>query len=691
MSRLHFFTGENSITQIQQPDFAYGEISNIGNQERYNLENKFSVASNAPVYAMVKSLVLMVTNEADSNLLNVALLPIDNNYMAGYPVKFIIYRGIAKSAIINTSGNIVQSDSSWEEDNILKIIHNLQDKINQDTGTTDEPDFNCLGVQFDGFQNETLIESILSDETDDFHPLIVPSGCQIGKFAGGSELAGIEIVLDKIGKETTLEVLKADTHILEVPELVVNPSLPEREKIKLQFKDRIAREEILAYIDVTALYGSFENQGLKIIGVSNNTNYLSNFLNKNSIYIDIRDERGFSYNHFLRVEDEIQVGFYDANDNVVYTGETYYNPWPVLKLSNLDYNTSKEFFYIKIPMIIGTPENALVLTSFTKKVSVGNESRDIRYKLLNPIDRNGNIKLNETEPIKLRNWVELNSNKLGCNYFLLKIDRIAPVDGDDVLSPVWNSFFSTKMNPIFGITNIDEGELRIKTYSAINAPLLTTSSSDQIFYPTIGIAADKYHITFFAFYREGSYNPYKEDRNYPLKMMETTKFKYAFSTDELDYQNPDQAVGFLYYLTKNDKIKDYRLSQYAFNDTDNGLNQAKFVKFLKDGAVADSDLFFRNFQAITFTHGEYEALMDFYDTPPTDNDYIAEHPLYVRSKNVKLYDYEKFSYLENIATLGIAKIEGDDTTEKYQVSLVEHPNDVIVNGEQVVFTSMVSN
>ncbi|WP_460836688.1 hypothetical protein, partial [Massilia agri] len=119
-----------------------------------------------------------------------------------------------------------------------------------------------------------------------------------------------------IGYEPTLKLLMASSHSLEIPKLVIDSGLNEVEKLKLKFNNRFKKEEILSYLDITAFYGATKNQGLRVKGADNGNDFLSRFYNKNTVYIDIRDDWGFSYNHFFKFKDELNVGFYSADSNV---------------------------------------------------------------------------------------------------------------------------------------------------------------------------------------------------------------------------------------------------------------------------------------------------------------------------------------------------------------------------------------
>lgn len=689
MAKFHFFTDESKMSP-QTDAQSYGQLPNQGGKQRYNLENKFTVATSAPVFAVTKSILLAVEDSADSDLLNIALLPVEGNYSAGFPVKFFIYRGVLKSSLIEGNGNIKEDDGTWGSNNILKLIKDLQDKINQDNNTSDVATSNSLGLQFGGLPEVTFLESILFDYTDDFHPLVIPKGCQIGLFSGGANLAGIQVVLDKVGSEASLQLLKSSTSVFEIDELVIPSGITEKEKLKLQFQNRSAKEEVLAYMDITAFYGACKNQSIRVTDLPNKDNFSTLFFNNDVVYVDIRDERGFSFNHFYKFNDTIEVGFYKNRRNIRFDETDYYEGWPILTLKNKSYRTRRKYFYLKLPILVGMPEVANVLTAFNKRVSVGSSRRSIRYALLNDVDLQGNTSLKTSEQVRLKNW-EFDDDTLASNYFLLKIDRITNTDASQVLTPVWNSFFSLKMKHIFKLDDIADKEYRVKTYASVNAPLVTDKTSQEIFYPTIGIAADKYHITFFSFYRESAHRLYRKRDFQTTKAIDTGKFYNAVDTDKLDYQNSDQAVGFLYQIANNARIQDYELTQYAVTDAENQIQEAKFLSYLKTGELNLNDDFFENFDAITFTHQEYAQLLTAASVAISDTDFISTHPLFIRGKNNKKYRYNQFSLVETTVSLGVPKVVGNDVDNNYVVDLQEYPNDIQYNNEDITFISATIN
>lgn len=685
---FYFFTELNKLN-AQEEQNSYGYTEKASNKETYNLHNKFSVTEGAAVFSITKSLVFFQEDKSDASLLNVALFPLESNYMAGLPIKFFVYRGISKMSILKANNEIKEVDSSWKTNNILQIIHENQEKINEKTGTADKANSGVLGLGLNGLENSVLLESILFDHTDSFHPLIVPGGCEIGKFYGGSKLISVEVILDKIGEEANLAFLKANENKLEVDELVLDNSLTEKEKKRKVFKDRAEREKVLSYMDITAFYGSCYNQNYNIDGVEDNniSALFEKFYNKNTVYIDVRDERGFSFNHFLKERENLSLGFYDGQNEIQYQELNYYSEWPILKLSNKAYLNSKKEFFLKLPITIGMPEVANVLTSFTKKVSLKKDAIYKKYRLLSQLDVIGNTKLKETEAIKLENW-SFSDNSLGANYFLLKIDKLSFTDKSIALDSVWNGFFSLKMKNVFSLDNISEGEFRLKTYSSINAPLMTNDNLSGMYSPTIGLVADKYHITFFSLYDELVLEEDSSNRAIYPKLIETGKFNYTFDNATLSYQD-NQAVGFLFQMINN-KVEGYEINQYSISDTENSIDSKFLLIQKKEEGNVNFQKFMDNFHAITLTHEEYNELLSKVDSPIIDGDFITNCDYFIRGSQNKKYDYEQFSFLETSITVGIPKIVNTNE-DAFSILIEEYPEEIKVNNKLITLTSAIAN
>lgn len=653
MSNIHFFTGEQSIQNVQVLEESFGKQNDDGADEVYNLESKFKVAADAPAFAITKSLVLAVQDATNSNQVNIALLPI-NSYSAGFPVKLFIYRGINKSSLVDGSDKIKIHDGTWSGDNILKVINELYAKINNvAVPTVNTVSGDSLGLHFGSVAGDPFLEAIFYDDTDDFHPIIVDAGCQIGKFIGGTNLCGIEVVLDTIGYEPKLSTLKSSSHKLQLPKLVLGSGLTEIEKLTLRFNNRTSKEEVLSYLDITAFYGSCKNQDIRVNGTNNGNDFLTNFYNKNTVYIDIRDDRGFSYNHFFKYKDSLAVGFYSANTSIVdpvYTDMDYYLNWPILKLNDQVFNTGKKDFYVKLPISIGSPVKEHIISSYTGKIATKNRGKRRSHINLSYNDRGVNIPLNNSEEIKLNNW-KYNDNKLGSNYFLIKKNTIETQEVLSDLDNIWHNILSLKMNPLFGFDNIEAGEFRINTYTSINNPIINDKGAGVYYYPTVGIAVDMYHVTFFTMREELVFkqNSFKEKIYLPLTGK--GKFKVAFDSTAYSFSEPGQNVGFLNQIVNPavSKAPSFGLVKHSFEDPEDASNLLKFITYAKRRAEQTNDELFDSFETITFTHSEYNALKARQDLLTGS---FPKHPKYISCVKGLSRSHFSFEYSELDITTG---------------------------------------
>ncbi len=680
MNKINFFIDKNSISSVQLSEDAFGGLPDENNFERYNLENRLVLAVDAPAFSITQSVVLAIENQQNPSLINMALMPL-NSFTAGLPILIFIYRGLRKSALLNGT-DIKVEDSTWDGNNILKIIKNNQDKINQKLGTSEIAQSTSLGMQFGSLPNDKYIESLFFDNTDDFHPIIVPSGCQIGKFQGGTTTAGIEVLLDRVGYEPQLAILKSDKNVFSIEKLNVD-GLTDKEKLRERFINRTIKEEILNHIDITAFYGSCRNQGINVVGLENDNTFLEKFYNKNSVYIDIRDERGFSYNHFYRYDDEINIAL-PENNGINYTLTPYYAKWPLLKITNSEFITSDKKIYLKIPLSGGIPENLNILSSLTKGVTLSIPKKSEQHFVLATQLRDGTIKLKESEPVALKNWTYTN-NKLGANIFLLKKGVLGKNNSLEENNLIWDSFFSLNMNNFFGTTNIEDGEYRIKTYAPYNSNILADAQNNEVFLPTIGIAVDKFNITFFAFYDTNVFSE-TNNRYLPLmKLLGTGRYKLSLSDSEINYDPNNKGLGFLYQITKNQQINNYELLHSSFQRPEDNTTKEALI-YAKLGEK-ETDLFFENFHAISITHQEYNVLKQIESNNP---DFINQHPHYLTKNNSEYSSYQQFNFIESLISIGIPKLITTDDIN-YSIILTDNEEPIEINGESISMNGAIIN
>ena len=247
-------------------------------------------------YAVCKGKILVQEDKDDASLVNIVLKP--EMHSSNNPaVKYFVYRGILKSSLyesdnsLKTNGNSVVS---WIEKNIK------------------EPDGRILGMELTNdasFGDEASIDNAFYNSDGEFELLTVPAGWCIGTFA--DNYIGFEIWLDTIGFNPTFSMIRNHETIITVEQLPMNPTDGD---ISAQ---KALKEQILNYMDPAAYFGNMYDDRIFVRNTNSEasrdgieysfekvkkenlyTQIIDNFLNKNVVYIDIRNEFNTSYNYF---------------------------------------------------------------------------------------------------------------------------------------------------------------------------------------------------------------------------------------------------------------------------------------------------------------------------------------------------------------------------------------------------------
>ncbi len=694
MSKVHFFTSQSSFAADQLLIDSFGSQLDDGIYEVYNLQNRFSLTAGAPAFSLTKALICATLNNENPLLLNCVLKPIDAMY--GFPVKYIIIRGIEKSSLIDSNGNIILDDSDMGSDNLLKIIRETQEKLNAENGTEDVANQQTLGLNVDSITNSTTLDAVFFNNVDGFHPLIVNAGTQLGNFLGGDAKIGIEIILEDISSGTTIADVKTNTNIFTIEKLSIPVALSPVEKLRLKFQNRFEKEAILRYLDVTALYGTLKNRGIRVKGVSNGNDFLERFHNRNVVYIDVRDDKNFSFNHFFKNEDTLAVAFYNSDDELIFEHPNYYDTWPILTLRNRIYETSKEEFYLSMPITAGEPENVIYISSYTGKIATTKDKSRRKHKVLATNPNKKDVLFKNSEPVRFKNWTDDNE-KLGSNFILIKLSITRSSE-----NYVWNNFFSLNIKDAFNTIPTNIGEFNVTAYDPFNSPLVLDDDNDEVYYATSGIAVDKESVTFFAFRNEMLYTG-KRQKTTP-NFLTTRKYILPVNEEDFDLAGTTAPnVGFLNQVTTIDmsRSENFQMQKLEHNDftDESGLSELTFLRYQKIKHEAFSDLVIAGMECISLKHSEYNGLLDIIQNNSYSiSDFFTEHPYYLKSKEIKTHQQDEGLLMHVKLTLGVAKIIETDPPliladgEPYlYVDLVDFPTEITVNGETIELTSILTN
>lgn len=682
MANVSFFTEESSITTNQIASDAFGPVADTGNYENYNLQNKFEVSASAPAYAITKGLLIAIANTENANLLNLILLPI-NSSTAGLPIKFFIYRGIAKSSLINSNDTIPVADPSWKADNVLKIIKNLQDKKNIEDNTPGViATSDSLGYQFSNLPDTTLLEKIFYANGQNFQPLIVNAGTEIGKFTGGAIPAGMTVVMELVGKESTLGTANKSTHSFTIEKVdLTDPSLTAKQKMELAFKNRYEKETVLSYIDLASFYGACLNQKIKVSGLST-ASPLQRFYGRDVVYIDIRDDYGFSYNHFFRFDDEIKYTVLPTGGSGTPTNfvpVNYYQNWPILRIKGLQYQTAKDYLWLKFPLYKLRLEAPFYLSSFTGYFYSVYEKITSRYGLIANGIESTTIEFDDTQPIRFWNWRH-SDNSIGANYIFLKVSYPPEFSTQDV-SPELRDLFRVDMKSVFSDTVIDDGEFAVKNYDSVNVPITRDSLTGKVYTSVMGIVYDKEHVTLYSYRENIIYSENALDDYFAYPIFKTGRYTKEYDIEDYDtagVTNPN--FGFLSLWRNRQMIDNQTIRKLTLNNEDNVATEVLTLNL--DGAFIQSDDVVNGLEIISFTKSEFAYL---HNVQTGD---FPEHPNFIRSGETFTMENDTYTLTEIILTLGVPIVQEDATSGALYVGIEDSPTPIVHNGNPIKFTAI---
>lgn len=304
----HFFIPPSSFTQSQAQAFGVIDSNN------FRLTSLFSVASATKAFSICKGVVLIQPQTgAESTKVNLILRPFIQP-ISGLNIKYFIYRGLRKSDFFNTANNIIPA--SGASDFVQKIWADFVDFYENEA----QPDFKANMVGYDtNVIGDTLLsdlffkKSVLSEssgvynENDSYELPMIEMGKSLGYFAAGE--CGIDVVLNN---GDYIHDFDNSEFILDLNYARANESL-----INLTggstASNNLLKEQIYQFIDITAFYGLFVEEGTIIsdngTGTKSNKNgtaiyndLLTPFYSKNRWYIYIQSDRTRSYNYYGNYE-----------------------------------------------------------------------------------------------------------------------------------------------------------------------------------------------------------------------------------------------------------------------------------------------------------------------------------------------------------------------------------------------------
>ena len=400
---------------------AANTVVNSVEYEQFLVTSKHSATADVDAIAVCKGQILVQEQSSNSDLLNIVLKPMDTQPFGFPKIKYFIYKGIRKDTLI-AENNIELTPENTND--LVKSIWTSFKKRN----ASGIPAKSILGLQSDlnSLPDSTQLDEVFATVYTAVQFWNIQAGDTLGKFDKNS--IGFEIILDALFYKPTLELTRSSETYVRVKSLITSPLQ------KDFFEHWHDKETILNFLDPCAFWGSFYNEKLSVRvsgvrerwqGIEIYTNVLSKFVNKNTAYIDIRNEFNYSINYFKNYGISATDNTTDMKISRGTAGQAavdyYHTGWPLFILDNTGFNASSDnhqLIDLQLPTGNGDNPNPLIFFSKAYKAT-GNSLQEMieneKFLHLNVIN-------NYTDDISFSiPW--LTGNGCLCSYTLLRFNK----------------------------------------------------------------------------------------------------------------------------------------------------------------------------------------------------------------------------------------------------------------------------
>lgn len=369
MAKMYFFTEYDRLKNQFETRDKFGSYLNtvaeadqgiIESGKKYVTGAYFDLISDSKAFACQESMMIVLpyydvsTSNYDISKVNLVLRPIKGVEIPLQSVQYYVYRGIDAASFFTQSGSqvdIVAQGSTnseflerfwkeWKADQNNKLITPKSNLFGFDRAIDFTKD-----IQEIFYGGITIASDVLK-------PILVKEGEWIGNFSSSKKI-GFEIILETDILNLNISYFEKSKHIIDISnELSINPQTPDS-----LYALKIKREQVLSYIDPAAFYAMHSKLGIYINtyagGVKSTEkkkrenlfeDIIDLFYTKNYTYIDIRSEKGYSYNFYenyggqenklLKVKTDGAADFNDAFFNL--------EGWPIFSASTTSFGFTKK-------------------------------------------------------------------------------------------------------------------------------------------------------------------------------------------------------------------------------------------------------------------------------------------------------------------------------------------------------------
>lgn len=404
---MHFFIDHTQLTEQTSSEQRYGPDATTP-ETKFNLTTQFQLTNEAKAFACQDGMMIVQKNNSySSSLVNVIIKPSNPIRINGITVRYYIYRGIKLSGFLSGSeGNysITPKNASTNTE-FIASFWSYREKLEAKTSIPAPTPYNIgygdnnLPLSDPNNLNELRPVRDLFNGKAPAKAFHVKEGMWIGDFTTSTKIA-FEIQLEsELRLTSTLNTCRTSSIHFETDNLT-GLALKRRKELIGTYIDPVAFFGMHCDIGVytTTYTGTVKNTPV-LRKISTNTNFyshiVSKFSNRNRVYLDIRSERGLSYNFYdtYKVSSSNPANIRLNSATVANATEYVTNGWPILYFDTIiNHNTNNN--QLSFRLHTGENTNPVLYLEDKKYSNVSSQSQKNFYK-------NSDIK--ETNP---SNWTK---------------------------------------------------------------------------------------------------------------------------------------------------------------------------------------------------------------------------------------------------------------------------------------------
>lgn len=516
MTKFFFFTDPGQLT-TQVSTQAFGPVLN-SDPASASGKDKFRVTSvhsgtNAPAIAVCDGLVCV--QEDSSGTLHLLLKPVEQPPFYFPFVDYFLYKGIARSSILN--GNKILDESaanatdlstrvakSWLFEN--SDLTNSARAVGIDRDASFQYDDG--GTMVPIFLDENPLNHLFNLQDRDIQLAYVAAGDTLGVFEA---TLGFEIIVRSTEHQPKIELSRQLENFVSVDHDGLTNPLDDSNPAQFKFfRHWHRKEEVLQFLDPCAFFGSFYTHKLFAQTASGREKLkkddiyqrvLKKFHNRNTVWLDIRNDYGFSFNYFKNSGFEVEFSDLGGTASSVQI-QSHRDRWPITQLSLTDLPGQQKGNLRHTSL--GLPKADLHDPAILLSRAVVKNLRKLKNKRRVPPVNNTNPTSDFLDPVALAFITTEESGQpvLMTNYYRINLyDKRKPIDAiTSPIRPPKAHYLNALFQPLrldLGINFTDSARRSRITPQETLVNLLSVGG--PAYAAAICVAEDANHVTLFAY------------------------------------------------------------------------------------------------------------------------------------------------------------------------------------------------